>query len=274
MLSPSEYLDYPVLLLTTHDITDRLEAEQKVVQAGKMATLGEMATGVAHELNQPLTVIKTASSFLMRKIREQAVVDPDILSTLATEIDSHVDRASKIITHMRNFGRRTDHVLEQVQVNDLLGASTEFFGRQLANRNIELVWNLAEDLPPIMATPNLLEQVFTNLLLNARDAVEERGDKDQDAPRRITISTWHEPPMVHVRITDTGAGVPPGLMPRLFEPFFTTKRVGKGTGLGLSISYGLVKDFGGVILGGTKEPSEPDGPGAMFTLRFPSTGGA
>lgn len=273
MLSPSEYLEQPVFLVSTHDITDRLEAEQKVVQAGKMATLGEMATGVAHELNQPLTVIKSASSFLMRKIREQAEVDPDILSTLASEIDGHVDRASKIITHMRNFGRRTDHVLEQVYVNDVLRAATEFFGRQLHQRNIEMVWDLEEKLPPIMATPNLLEQVFTNLLLNARDSIEERSEKEPNCPRRITIASKHEAPLVIVRVADTGTGIPAGIRPRLFEPFFTTKRVGKGTGLGLSISYGLIKDFGGSIEVRNKSVHDADGPGAVFTLRFPSTGG-
>ena len=275
MLSPSEYMDYPVFLLSTHDITDRLEAEQKVVQAGKMATLGEMATGVAHELNQPLTVIKTASSFLMRKVGQQATVDPEILATLAGEIDSHVDRASKIITHMRNFGRRTDLVLEQVSVNEVLLAATEFFGRQLAQREIELIWDLEDNLPLILAIANLLEQVFTNLLLNARDAIEERAEKEPGAPRRITLRTWQEPPLVFAMVSDTGTGVPKALLPRLFEPFFTTKRVGKGTGLGLSISYGLIKDFGGAILVENKDPErDPDGSGAVFTLRFPSTGGA
>lgn len=274
MLSPSEYQERPVFLLTTHDITDRLEAEQKMVQAGKMATLGEMATGVAHELNQPLTVIKTASSFLLRKVRKEESIPPETLAVMAGEIDSHVDRASKIITHMRNFGRRTDHVLEQVRINDVLEAATEFFSRQLAQRDIELIWALEDDLPLVMATPNLLEQVFTNLLLNARDAIEDRAEKEPGCPRRIRLSTWHEAAVVTVQVSDTGTGIPKGLMPRLFEPFFTTKRVGKGTGLGLSISYGLIKDFGGSINVENKDPAQdPDGSGAVFTLRFPSTGG-
>jgi len=274
MLSPAEYRANPVFLLTTHDITDRLEAEQKVVQAGKMATLGEMATGVAHELNQPLTVIKTASSYLLRKVRKEEPIAPKTLAAMAGEIDSHVDRASKIITHMRNFGRRTDHALEQVRINEVLEAATEFFSRQLAQRDIELVWNLVPDLPLVMATPNLLEQVFTNLLLNARDAIEERAEKEANCPRRITLRTWHEAATVYVQVSDTGTGIPKVLMPRLFEPFFTTKRVGKGTGLGLSISYGLIKDFGGSITVENKDPdNSPDDSGAIFTLLFPSAGG-
>ncbi len=273
MLSPSEYQGKPVFLLTTQDITDRLEAEQKVVQAGKMATLGEMATGVAHELNQPLTVIKTASSFLLRKINRRDEVKPDVLATMAGEIDRHVDRASGIITHMRNFGRRTDHQLEPVRINDILRDATEFFVRQLAHRNIELVWKLADGLPRVMATPNLLEQVFTNLLLNARDAIEERAEHEPDAPRRITLETFMEPALVVARVSDTGQGIPTGILPRLFEPFFTTKRVGKGTGLGLSISYGIIRNFGGTITAGSRPADDEQGPGAIFTLRLPSAGG-
>ena len=274
MLSPTEYLGRSVFLLTTQDVTDKLEAEQKVVQAGKMATLGEMATGVAHELNQPLTVIKTASSFLLRKVRQGADVSPDILSTMAGEIDRHTDRAAAIITHMRNFGRRTDHLLEPVRINDVLEDATAFFGRQLAHRNIELVWDLAGDLPRVMATPNLLEQVFTNLILNARDAIEDRAEKEPGAPRRITLKTFLESPLVAVEIADTGCGIPPGILPRLFEPFFTTKRVGKGTGLGLSISYGIIKNFGGTVSVANRAPDDPEGPGAVITLRLPSAGGA
>ena len=273
LLSVSENLDEKALLVITNDITERLEAEQKVVQAGKMATLGEMATGVAHELNQPLTVIKSASSFMLRKVNKQEPIAPEILGSLAKEIDSHVDRASKIIIHMRNFGRRTDHELEQVQVNDILRDASEFFVRQFAQRSIHFVWQLSENLPPIMATPNLLEQVFTNLLINARDAIEERAEKEPQAPKRITVRTFMEEPMVIVQVQDTGTGLPLAVLQRLFEPFFTTKSVGKGTGLGLSISYGLVKDFGGTILAGNKVADHEDGIGAIFTLRFPSAGG-
>lgn len=273
MTSPSDYQGRPVLLVTTHDITERLEAEQKVIQAGKMATLGEMATGVAHELNQPLTVIKTASSFFLRKLRRKEEISPDILGSLAEEIDSHVDRAAKIITHMRNFGRRTTHDTEPVQLNDVLESASEFFLRQFDQRGIKFVWELDANLPRIMATPNMLEQVFTNLLTNARDAIEERAENEPGAPRRITLRSFQENSLVLVQVMDTGTGVPEGLLQRVMEPFFTTKRAGKGTGLGLSISYGIVKDFGGSIIISNKAADDPDGPGAVFTLRFPSTGG-
>jgi len=266
MLSPAEYHERRILLVTTNDITERLETEQKLIQAGKMATLGEMATGVAHELNQPLTVIKTASSFIFRKIRREEPIVPDVLETMVREIDSHVDRASRIINHMREFGRQSDLALEHVDVNTVLRASSDFFFRQLTLRNIEIVWALEEDLPPILAMPNRLEQVFMNLLLNARDAVEERSEKEPEAPRRILLKTMSQGREVLVVVEDTGLGIPRSLQNKIFEPFFTTKKVGKGTGLGLSISYGLVHDFGGSI-----QAENVEGAGARFTLRFPST---
>lgn len=268
MLSPAEYLARQVLLVTTTDITERLEAEQKVIQAGKMATLGEMATGVAHELNQPLTVIKTAGGFLLRKVTRGEPIDPEILATMAREIDGHVDRASRIIGHMRDFGRRSDLALERVDLNAVLRSATEFFSRQLSLRGIDIDWRLAEPLPPVMAVANRLEQVFINLLLNARDAIEERSEKEPGAPRRISVETSADDRRVTVAVCDTGGGIPPALLPRIFEPFFTTKKVGKGTGLGLSISYGLVREFGGSI----QASNLPEG-GACFTLRFPVTSG-
>lgn len=268
MLSPAEYLARQVLLVTTTDITERLEAEQKVIQAGKMATLGEMATGVAHELNQPLTVIKTAGGFLLRKVTRGEPIDPEILATMAREIDGHVDRASRIIGHMRDFGRRSDLALERVDINAVLRNATEFFSRQLSLRGIDIDWRLAESLPPVMAVSNRLEQVFINLLLNARDAIEDRSEKEPGAPRRITVETVGDDRRVTARVCDTGCGIPPALLPRIFEPFFTTKKVGKGTGLGLSISYGLVKEFGGSI-----QASNLAEGGACFTLYFPVTSG-
>ncbi|MFV0423141.1 PAS domain S-box protein [Oleidesulfovibrio sp.] len=267
MLSPAEYHERKVLLVAANDVTERLETEQKLIQAGKMATLGEMATGVAHELNQPLTVIKTASSFIMRKVTRQENIAPDVLSTMAREIDTHVDRASSIINHMRDFGRQSDLTLEQVDLNAVLKASSEFFARQLTLRQIEVNWHLTEPLPPVMAVPNRLEQVFTNMLLNARDAIEEHCERHPESSRVITITTAVEECEVIARVCDTGKGIPQSLLNKIFEPFFTTKSVGKGTGLGLSISYGLVKGFGGNI-----QAENAEGGGACFTLRFPSAG--
>ncbi|MBW1822466.1 MAG: PAS domain S-box protein [Deltaproteobacteria bacterium] len=238
-ISVSEFDKRKVLLVTTPDITKRLETEQQLIQAGKMATLGEMSTGVAHELNQPLSVIKTASSFFMKKIRKGERIRDDILLSLSEEIDSHVDRAAKIINHMRDFGRKSDIKLVKVQTNEVLKRSFEMFSQQLKVRGIDVAWDIKENLPMIMATPDRLEQVFINLLLNARDAIEgEWGLKEQkNDSNRITLKTRSEGNRVVVEVCDTGPGIPEAISDKIFEPFFTTKEVGEGTGLGLSISY-------------------------------------
>jgi histidine kinase len=150
-ISPSEYPGGKVFLVTTSDITKRLQTEQQLIQASRMATLGEMATGVAHELNQPLSVIKTASSFFIKKINKKEKIEDEILFTMAEEIDSYVDRASKIINHMRQFGRKSDVTLEKVQVNETMKRALEILGQQLKVRGIEVVWDLEQDLPLIMA---------------------------------------------------------------------------------------------------------------------------
>jgi len=268
-ISPSEYGDRKVFLVTTSDITKRLEAEQQLIQASKMATLGEMATGVAHELNQPLSVIKTAGSFFMKKINKKEAIKDEILFTMASEIVSHVDRASKIISHMREFGRKSDMKMEAVQVNDVLRKAFEIFSQQLKVRGIEAVWDLETDLPLIAADPGRLEQVFINLLINARDAIEDHhnafADSTQSLEKKIRLSTRTEKDSVIIELEDTGKGIPPEIMDKIFEPFFTTKEVGKGTGLGLSISYGIVKDCGGTI----RALNKGYGKGACFVIRFP-----
>jgi histidine kinase len=265
-ISPSEYTGQRVLLVTISDVTKRLEAEQQLIQASKMATLGEMATGVAHELNQPLSVIKTASNFFMRKLRKQEPIRDAILMTMSEEIDSHVERATKIINHMRQFGRKTDPNLESVSLNEVLERAFEIFSQQLKVRGIEVEWRTEPDLPPIMGNPSRLEQVIINLLINARDAIEEQSAQkpESDSHKKIALVTASDAKTATLSVCDTGTGIPDGLRGKVFEPFFTTKKVGKGTGLGLSISYGIVKECGGSI-----EVADNPGGGACFHLHFP-----
>jgi histidine kinase len=266
-ISPAEYPGRKVLLVTTSDITERLETEQQLIQASKMATLGEMATGVAHELNQPLSVIKTASSFFMKKVRKSERIQDDILLTMSAEIDSHVDRATKIINHMREFGRKSEREMDQIQINDLLKRSFEIFSQQLKVRGIEVIWDLEENLPHIMADADRLEQVFINLLINARDAIEEKSQASASstAEKCITLKTSSRANRVVVELNDTGTGISKTMLEKIFEPFFTTKEVGKGTGLGLSISYRIIQDFGGRI-----QASSEVGRGTSFHISFPA----
>ena len=265
-ISPSDYPGKKVLLVTTSDITKRLEAEQQLIQASKMATLGEMATGVAHELNQPLSVIKTASSFSIKKINKNEPIEDEILSNILLKIDSNVDRATRIIQHMRQFARKSDMDLEKVQVNAVLERAFEIFSQQLKLRGIKVVWNIEKELPKINADPSRLEQVFINLLLNARDAIEEKwGPKEPEmGEKTIILTTRKDEQNVICEVCDTGKGVPETITDKIFEPFYTTKEVGKGTGLGLSISYGIIKDCGGSI---QVVPNKPEG--SCFILKFP-----
>jgi histidine kinase len=264
-VSPSEFTGKKVLLITTSDITKRLEAEQQLIQASKMATLGEMATGIAHELNQPLSVIKTASSFFVRKINKGQDLDHQILHSMLKKVDKNVDRAANIINHMRQFARKSDLSLEKVQVNDVLKNAFDIFSQQLKVRGIEVVWDIDGKLPKILADPGRLEQVFINLLLNARDAIEEKSAaRSESGEKKITLKTWQDGRQVIAEVRDTGGGIPKAIEDKLFEPFFTTKQVGKGTGLGLSISYGIVKDCGGDIKAVSR-----DNEGAVFYVTFP-----
>jgi len=265
-ISPSEYPGRKVLLVTTSDITKRLETEQQLIQASKMATLGEMATGVAHELNQPLTVIKTAGSFLMKKVSKHEAIDDDILFTMAQEIDSQVDRAAKIINHMREFGRKTDITLEQVQVNKVLQNAFDILGQQLKTRGIEVVWDLEPDLPLILADSGRLEQVIINLLLNARDALDEKWQSPEydKGEKKIELNTRSENKSVVVTISDSGSGIPEAYLDKIFDPFFTTKEVGHGTGLGLSISYGIIQECEGSI-----QAVHNKAGGTSFIIKFP-----
>jgi len=264
-ISPSEYPGGTVLLVTTSDITKRLETEQQLIQASKMATLGEMATGVAHELNQPLSVIKTASRFFIKKLKKNEKIEDDIFLTMSTEIDSYVDRAAKIINHMREFGRKSDESLQKVQINDTLKRAMEILGQQLKVRGFRIVWDLEEHLPPIMADPDRLEQVFINLLINARDAVDDKWQTldHTTGDKKITLKTESGGNEIVVRISDTGPGIPEAIVDRIFEPFFTTKKVGQGTGLGLSISYGIIQECKGSI-----EVISKANEGATFVMKF------
>jgi histidine kinase len=263
MQAVSAHADTEYLLVSTTDITERLEAEQLLFHAGKMATLGEMATGVAHELNQPLTVIKSASNFFIKKVDAGETIPAEIIATLAREVDSYVDRATKIINHMREFGRKADKSLERVDVNDCVNRAFTLLNKQFAAHGINTRWELADGLPRVMAAPDQLEQVIINLLVNARDILEEKTDAANSDTPLITVRTGGDGTRVFIQVEDNGGGIPASIIHKIFEPFFTTKKVGKGTGLGLSISYGLIKNIGGTI------QAENGEAGARFTITLP-----
>jgi PAS domain S-box-containing protein len=259
------YMGKESIIATTSDITELIETETKLIQAGKMATLGEMSTGMAHELNQPLNAIKLGSEFLQKMIELEGRVPEEELLEVAADMSKEVDRATAIINHLRQFGRKSTIDKHKVDVNVPAQGVFSVLGQQLKVNNIKVALELGDNLPLILADENRLEQVFINLVINARDAMIKRRDEDSEAgPMVLTVRSFLENDMVTVTVSDTGTGIPAPVQARVFEPFYTTKEVGKGTGLGLSISYGIIRDFEGIIEFETKENV-----GTTFKVSFP-----
>jgi C4-dicarboxylate-specific signal transduction histidine kinase len=254
-------------LRTTTSEMERREHElrqkqEQLVQAGKLATLGELTTGIAHELNNPLNNIGLFVGNVIDRI-ELGVAEEDKESMLL-ELESaleQVRKATEIISHLRTFGRAASVIFEPVVVNDVIERSLSLMREQLRLRQISVELELADREAVVLGNPIQLEQVFINLLTNARDAL-------MDAPRRVIhIACAVRPPNVSVTFADTGPGIPPRLEQRIFDPFFTTKEVGTGTGLGLSITYGIIQEHGGTI---SVEGSP--GEGARFLVELPLAG--
>ncbi|MBI5569746.1 MAG: PAS domain S-box protein [Desulfomonile tiedjei] len=289
----STYCNRPAIVAAVWDVTEKLEKHAMLIQAGKMAMLGEMATGIAHELNQPLNVMRLGVDYLVKRIRTGTPMTPDEINRLRTELVSSVERASRIINHLREFGRKPEETMTPVDINVPIRNVFTLLGTQLMARGIRWDLDLDEDLPKILGDTNRLEQVFINLVLNARDALlsEEhphdeagaagakpetgisfaeaefsrarRRDQDESNSMAVTIKSFLEDGRIIVTVSDTGPGIPAPLRSKVFQPFFTTKELGSGTGLGLSISYGIVKEHQGTI-----EVEATDQPGAQFRLTF------
>jgi C4-dicarboxylate-specific signal transduction histidine kinase len=234
------------------------DKQDQLVQAAKLATLGELTTGVAHELNNPLNniglFVGNAIDLLEMKVEDRSGILRDLQNTML-----QVRKATEIISHLRTFGRAAHVSRVPVSVKEAILRSVSLVQEQLRLRQIQLDLDLPEgEGPQVIGNAIRLEQVFINLLTNARDAVA-------DATRKvISISCHIEADEAVVRFQDSGVGIPPGLEERIFDPFFTTKQVGSGTGLGLSITYGIITDHGGTIA-----VTSGAGEGAAFFIRLP-----
>jgi two-component system C4-dicarboxylate transport sensor histidine kinase DctB len=233
------------------------DKQEQLVQAGKLATLGELTTGVAHELNNPLNntglFVGNAVDLIELGVTDKGQIVRELRHAL-----QQVGKATEIISHLRTFGRAAPASREPISLRQVIERALVLMREQLRLREIEVTVDLGLEEPVVVGNPIQLEQVFINLLTNARDAVA-------GGPRKaIRISGAVGAAAVEVAVADTGPGIPPGLERRIFDPFFTTKEVGQGTGLGLSITYGIVKEHGGTIL----VVSQP-GDGATFLLHLP-----
>jgi len=232
-----------------------------------MTTLGTMAAGMAHEINQPLNVIQLSVEYLLTMLNRGQSIEPEEIRNVAGDILNSVERATSVITHVRDFSRQAEFTRSRINLNDPIRDVFKILGHQLKAHQIEIQLHLAPDLPPILADHNRLEQVFVNLVSNAIDAIDEKSegrDGSADGDRRIVIRSFQKEDRVVAEVTDTGVGMAEEVQSKLFEPFFTTKKVGKGTGLGTSISYGIVRGYDGTI----DIQSQP-GRGATFRLTFP-----
>jgi PAS domain S-box-containing protein len=266
----SWYRGKPAIIAAVWDVTEKLEKHAMLIQAGKMATVGQMATGVAHELNQPLNVLRLGCDYLVKKTRSGQTLSVENLVEVTAEFKSSIERASRIISHLREFGRKSDETMMSMDINVPIQSVFTLLGTQLSARDIRCDLDLAENLPSIFGDANRLEQVFINLVLNARDAIlakekDLHSEEDKTKPKAIRIASFPDDQHVIVTVSDTGPGVPDALRLKVFEPFFTTKESGEGTGLGLSISYGIIKEHRGTIEVQTAQEG-----GALFRVTFPA----
>jgi C4-dicarboxylate-specific signal transduction histidine kinase len=233
------------------------EKQKQLVQAGKLATLGELTTGVAHELNNPLNNIGLFIGNVVDLI-ELGKADPSAILHEMHSAMQQVRKATEIISHLRTFGRAASVTREPVVMSQVIQNAISLMHEQLRLRQIHVELRFPPEEVVVIGNAIQLEQVFINLLTNARDAMVNVTDK------LITITCLINARMVDIVLDDTGPGIPEGLEQRIFDPFFTTKEVGAGTGLGLSITYGIIKEHEGTI-----SVEKQAGKGAVFLIQLP-----
>ncbi len=260
---PTSYGGTQAIVVAITDITEMMEKDAQLVQAAKMKTLGEMSAGIAHEINQPLNTIKMGSEYLNLLLDQKKSISESQIRDMATEISEQVDRATEIINNLRAFGRKSGLTMERVTLSEPIQGVLSIIGRQFSIQRIAIRLDLADNLPQVKGHNNRLQQVFFNLLNNARDAIQEKMEYEPDLYGDILVRTYSENSKVVVTVTDNGVGIPEVVRNKIFEPFFTTKQTGKGMGLGLAITYGIVRDYGGTIKIDSK-PTE----GTTFYLTF------
>ncbi len=238
------------------DITARVHMERQLQRADKLASLGQISTGIAHEINNPLGIMLGYTQLLLRDHASGSQIHDDLKT-----IEKHARNCKTIVEDLLKFARgaRTNKTL--ADVNECLREVSSLLAHQLELDNIAVRTDLDESIPKIIADAEKLKQVFMNLLMNAKQAISRNGE--------ITVTTSIEDSgdSVQVSISDTGCGIPHDLIDKVFDPFFTTKPVGEGTGLGLSVSYGIIQDHNGRI-----EVESRQGKGTKFVITLPVEG--
>jgi PAS domain S-box-containing protein len=238
-------------LIIIDDVTDRAELEQRLVQADKLTSIGLLAAGVAHEVNTPLAVISTYAQMLAKQVSEDSQK-----SLILEKIAKQTFRASEIVNSLLNFSRTSTTSFGAVNVNKVVQETLSLLEHQLTKSGIQIKTNMDPDMPPVQGNAGKLQQVFLNLILNARDAMSAGGT--------IELRSWADGLGARIEVSDTGHGIAPENLHRIYDPFFTTKAARKGTGLGLSVTYGIIQEHGGSI----EVFNRRDG-GATFRVELP-----
>ena len=233
---------------------------KQVVETGKLASVGELAAGIAHEINNPVAIMVEEAGWIEDLLEEEEFQESENLNefTRALEQIRTQGRRCKEITHkLLHFARKTDARVQEVQINDLIEELVALSAQKAKYSNVTINTVLKKDLPPLQVSETEVQQVFLNLINNALDAMERKGGV-------IDVTTLMEGDHIAVQVADNGPGIPEANLARIFDPFFTTKPVGKGTGLGLSICYGIIKKMGGEI-----DVHSVMGVGATFRVLIP-----
>lgn len=248
------------------DETAKRTEENKLYQMSKMAALGELVTGLAHEINQPLGVIRLAAKNALTGLHNGQPANH--MEEKLDRIVRQVERMKVIIDHMRIFGRKSSLVPEPSSVNAAIEGIVQILGAELRVDAIDLSTCGIERDMQVLCRQEQLEQVLINLVLNARDAIRSRREREPYFQGAITITAGTRPQCgcTCITVKDNGGGIPEAAIGKIFQPFFTTKPSGKGTGLGLSVSFGIIRDHGGVLA------VENEDDGALFTILLPQTG--
>lgn len=235
-------------MVVIRNISERKLFEKQLRHSERMAGIGELATGMAHEINQPLNTISLIIDNIVFTLENQTLTE-EYLKTKINKIFDSINRVKKIIDHVRTFSRdQDDFSLADFNINQSIHNSVSMLAEQIINKDIKLSFNPDTSIPKIVGNVYRFEQVILNMLVNAKDAIEDKkNENDKNSTKRIDISTKIADKQIIVEITDNGTGIDAKIIDKVILPFFTTKAPGRGTGLGLSISYGIIKELGGDI---------------------------
>jgi PAS domain S-box-containing protein len=256
-----EHEGQPSVLVFGRDVTERRELEMRLQQADRMASVGTLAAGVAHEINNPLGYVLMTAELLVRRLKAG---DTTKLADGLTRIQEGCDRIRIIVRDLSTFSRRSEEIVTSVEVNQAVATSVNMV-KHTVRHKAQLLVDLADDLPRVRGDQARLSQVFVNLLVNAAQAIPD-GAADSHT---VHISTETDGQRVRVRVRDDGDGMPAHVEQRIFEPFFTTKAPGVGSGLGLAICHGIVRSHGGTIRVRTQQ-----GKGSEFIVDLPGESSA